>query len=412
MPGRENKMDITGTSLDILNEAILNISNYDNLPGFWEIVCQNIKLLISAKNICILLLSAENIPETIIQYEKGSFSDYLLQPQSVLFYKNLILTGKVSWLENTENDDQLFNWLSGPSESVILSLPLKTEKGNFGTILIATGNLSKQAKKDSVTALNIFAGFIATKYKLLKISGQAEYYKELEKLYKEVQDSNEALQNFAYIASHDLQAPLRTISGYIHLLLRSSASKLGNEEREFVNFIISGTKRMQALISSMLEYSKIGYDKTEYIPIDFNKIVEIVLADLKSDIIKNQALIICDKLPTLKVEQSHIIRLFQNLIENAIEYRGENPPIIRMTAEKTNNNYYTFSVSDNGIGIRKSYHNKIFELFKRINQSENREGAGIGLANCRKIVELHGGKIWVESEDRHGSTFKFTIAAD
>ena len=735
-------MDISAISLGVLNEAILAISNHENFTSFWKSVCHNVKWIIPAKKVCVMIISDENILQTIIQYEKGRVSNNLLQPVDNIFYETLIRSNKERWIENIQKIDDFSNWLFENEKSIVLSIPLKSEKGNFGILLIKTGNFNDRDKKDLVSALNLYSLHISTTYKLIKIienekkikkelekstselllseskykslsasletkvkerteeliaekekltnlfmnapaiiaifkgpehiyefsnplhdnivgnrpiigkkvrdavpelegqgfyelldkvyqtgepfignempivlnkpgnnsselsylnfvyqpvynehkkvtainafiydvtyqviarkqveklnddltvseaqykslaesleikvkertdeiiqaknqieiqinklnylfmnspaaicvmegpehiyvlsnpyhqkitgnrsligksirealpelEGQGFYElldkvyqsgepfigneialtidlegngklntiylnfvyqpifdinknvegisvfafditeqinsrKKIENLYKEVQVSNETLQNFAYIASHDLQAPLRTINGFSELLFKRAKTKLNDSELEFLGFIMDGTKRMQTLIKSLLEYAKIGTEQITYTLTDLNQIIEFAISDLKNLIDENKAVIIYSDLPIMQLEKNHILRLFENLINNSLKYRSDEDPIIKITAQKEKD-YYLFSVIDNGIGISKNYHNDIFEIFKRVQHDQNLEGTGIGLASCRKIVEMHQGKIWVDSEEGNGSTFKFII---
>ncbi|MBC7474601.1 MAG: GHKL domain-containing protein, partial [Candidatus Sericytochromatia bacterium] len=241
-----------------------------------------------------------------------------------------------------------------------------------------------------------------------EVTEQVKSREQIDKLYNEVQNSNAQLQNFASIASHDLQAPLRTITSYTQLLFKYSKDKFEPNELEFIDFIQNASKRMQELITNLLEYSKIGIEKNFYISHDLNEIMKIVLSDLQPLINENNVTVSCTDLPCLKTDKIQIIRLFQNIITNSIKYRSSNNPVITISAKKEND-YYLFSILDNGIGINEKYYDKIFEIFQRLETDKNVEGTGIGLANCKKIVEQHGGKIWVESVEGEGSTFYFQL---
>lgn len=223
----------------------------------------------------------------------------------------------------------------------------------------------------------------------------------------ELEGKNKDLEQFAYIASHDLQEPLRTISNYVGLFEKQYKGKLDNNSDEYLNFISSATRRMQTLIHDLLEYSKIGRDKTT-IEIDCNQLLMEVLNDMAVPINESNANIKSAKLPTIK-GYAILKSLFQNLISNAIKFRKkETPAIVNITVQSQNKNWL-FAIKDNGIGIDKTHHDKIFKVFMRLHSSEEYPGTGIGLAQCKKIIELHQGKIWVESEPEKGSTFYFTI---
>ncbi len=232
-----------------------------------------------------------------------------------------------------------------------------------------------------------------------------------EKLTKQALDltrSNEELQQFAYIASHDLQEPLRIISSYVQLLVRRYKSKLDDDADEFMKFILEGVNRMHSLIEDLLEYSSVDKNNNEFyktsLEISFNQAKKNLLQTIK----ENEARIEADNFPELSIDQSQITQLFQNLLSNSIKYRSKNTPKIYISAIQKDNEWM-FSVKDNGIGIEPQYFDKIFLIFQRLHTRSKYPGTGIGLAICKKIVEHHGGRIWVESEFGKGSTFFFTL---
>ncbi|MGZ4116306.1 MAG: sensor histidine kinase, partial [Bacteroidia bacterium] len=219
--------------------------------------------------------------------------------------------------------------------------------------------------------------------------------------------SNTELEQFAYVASHDLQEPLRMISSYVQLIKERYTDGLDQDAKDFIGFAIDGANRMRNLIQSLLEYSRVNRVKP-FEQIDTNELLKEVLQNLKDKIKEHNALIKIEKLPDIFGDNVLIGQLFQNLIENAIKFKGTEDPQITISC-KTNINEFLFSVKDNGIGIPKEYSERIFIILQRLHTIEKYPGTGIGLAICKKIVERHGGKIWVESEVNKGSTFYFTI---
>ena len=220
---------------------------------------------------------------------------------------------------------------------------------------------------------------------------------------------NKELEQFNYIASHDLQEPLRTVSNYIKLLEEDYAESLGEEVRNHLQTIGKATKRMSVLVHSLLDFSRIGQNQ-HLILTDCNTIIENVIADLNNLIQTTETTVQKGKLPTLNVYETGMRQLFQNLINNAIKFRKKNTaPQIKVSCEH-NDEFYEFHISDNGIGISPRHFDRIFQIFQRLSTDSEYEGYGIGLAYCKKIVEMHGGRIWVESEPGNGATFKFTIA--
>lgn len=225
---------------------------------------------------------------------------------------------------------------------------------------------------------------------------------------KALKTSNTELEQFAYAVSHDLQEPLRMISSYTSLLKEKLKGTLDETNTEFMEFIIDGAKRMSSLIQDLLKYAHVSSQNTELSPIDLNKVKEGILKDLNLAISDSKAVIKSDKLPTIKANSAQMRQLFQNLIANAIKFRGDNNPVINITVERTRENI-TFCVRDNGIGISPKYSDRIFKIFQRLHEREKYSGTGIGLALCKKIVENHGGSIWVESEEDKGAAFYFTL---
>jgi len=222
--------------------------------------------------------------------------------------------------------------------------------------------------------------------------------------------SNEDLERFAFVASHDLQEPLRMITVYAQLLVKKYPTA-GDEIAMYVQNITDGTARMRDLLADLLAFTEIRDGSQEpFGSADLNQVLEKVRANLKVAIEESGAVIVAEALPEVHVLESHLIPLFQNLVSNAIKYRGEAAPLIRISAEKIDG-YFRFAVADNGIGIEPQYHQKIFGAFKRLH-GRKIPGTGIGLAICQRVVERYRGKIWVESEPGWGSTFFFTLPAD
>lgn len=239
------------------------------------------------------------------------------------------------------------------------------------------------------------------------ITDRKKILTELDNKTKELARSNIELEQFAYIASHDLQEPLRMVTSYLQLLENRYKDKLDQDAKDFISFAVDGSNRMRSLIHSLLEYSRINRVKAFEI-IDVNLLLKEVLENLSTSIKENNATIKIADLPKINGDPILINQLFQNLIQNAIKFRDARTPEIDISC-KEEKDEYLFSVKDNGIGIQKEYIDKIFIIFKRLHSKEEYPGTGMGLAICKKIVERHGGKIWVESEFGKGSTFYFTI---
>jgi PAS domain S-box-containing protein len=227
---------------------------------------------------------------------------------------------------------------------------------------------------------------------------------------REIKRSNADLEQFAYVASHDLQEPLRMVSSYTQLLARRYEGKLDKEADEFIRFAVDGASRMQLLINDLLQYSRVGRRGKEPQPSDSGAVLERALQNLKLTIEDNEGSVTYDLLPVVMADDRQLEQLFQNLVGNAIKYHGTEPPRVHISAE-CSDGWWTFAVKDNGIGIEPQYHERIFQVFQRLHTRKEYSGTGIGLAVCARIVERHGGRIWVESEPGKGSTFMFTLPA-
>lgn len=240
------------------------------------------------------------------------------------------------------------------------------------------------------------------------ITMRKEAESKLQKTAAELARSNAELEQFAYVASHDLQEPLRAITGYIQLLERRYGDKLGDDASKFISQAIAAANRMKSLIEALLAYSRVGRRGKAFAQTDCSKIVAHTLLSLSMIIEESQASVTYDALPTVMGDGSQLGQLFQNLISNAIKFRGEETPSVHISAEPEGD-CWLFSVRDNGIGIEPQYAERIFLIFQRLHTRAEYPGTGIGLAMCKKIVEHHGGRIWLESESGQGTTFFFTL---
>jgi hypothetical protein len=224
----------------------------------------------------------------------------------------------------------------------------------------------------------------------------------------ELARSNKELEQFAYVASHDLQEPLRMVSSFTQLLEQRYRDKLDDDAREFINYAVDGARRMQRLINDLLEFSRVSTRGRRLEAVDANVVLGTVRANLSAAIEEAGALVTNEELPTVIADPTQLGQLLQNLIGNAIKFHGDESPRVHVVACERPGEWI-FAVKDNGIGIDPEYFDRIFVIFQRLQVTADYPGTGIGLAVCKRIVERHGGRIWVESEPGHGAIFSFAI---
>ena len=224
--------------------------------------------------------------------------------------------------------------------------------------------------------------------------------------------SNQELEQFAYAASHDLQEPLRKIASYTQLLQQRYKGKFDAEADKFIGYIVDGAYRMQALIRDLLMYSRAGRGELALEPTDMEQVLAQALSNLETALQANQAAVTHDPLPMVMASPSQMTQILQNLVGNAIKYHGDAPPKVHVSALQKSG-FWQFSIQDNGIGIDPQYADRVFIIFQRLHTKKEYAGTGIGLAICKKMVERHGGQVWLESEgEGKGTTFKFTLPAE
>jgi signal transduction histidine kinase len=231
---------------------------------------------------------------------------------------------------------------------------------------------------------------------------------ELQKAMQELKRSNSELETFAYVASHDLQEPLRMITSYLQLLEQRYKGRLDKDALEFIAYAVDGSNRMKQLIDGLLSYSRVGTRGKEFASTDCESVLNQVLYNLQFAIEENEAEITHDPLPNVMADDTQLAQLFQNLVSNAIKFHGLKTPRVHVRAMKKGNEWI-FSVKDNGIGIEPEFFEQIFVIFRRLESREKFAGSGIGLAVCKRIVERHGGRIWLESQPGEGTNFFFSL---
>jgi len=231
---------------------------------------------------------------------------------------------------------------------------------------------------------------------------------QLETQAVDLERSNAELEQFAYVASHDLQEPLRKISSFCQALQRRYSGQLDERADQYIEYAVDGAKRMQVLINDLLAFSRVGRSGSEFELVNLNLVLAEAKASLSSAMEEAGASVVAEELPSVRGERTLLVSLFQNLIGNALKFRGEQTPLVRLTVRRQDRQWQ-FSCADNGIGVEEEYADRIFVIFQRLHTKEAYPGTGIGLAMCRKIVEYHGGRMWLDLEHTPGAEFRFTL---
>jgi PAS domain S-box-containing protein len=260
----------------------------------------------------------------------------------------------------------------------------------------------------SVTVFQTGPNLVAVDF--LDVSERKRAEGELAARTEDLMRSNAELERFAYIASHDLQEPLRMVASYTQLLQRRYEGRLDKDADEFIAFAVDGATRMQRLINELLAYSRVGSQGAPFVEADLNEVLAEILSILGSSIAENSAVVTHDPLPKVLCDPTQIGQVFQNLLVNALKFRSDDPPRIHIGVEASDDEW-VFSVRDNGLGIEPEYFDRIFVIFQRLQSRTEYPGTGMGLAICKRIIERHGGRTWVESDPGKGSTFYFTLGA-
>ena len=329
--------------------------------------------------------------------EKGEYIDVNESYAKLTGYSRAELIGtnskELNIIDNSEQELKLED--SNDRSVKDVKLEIKTKSGEKRTVLINSESIKFRNKLNSISFI----------YDITDLKKAEE---ELEQTLGNLKRSNFELEQFAYVASHDLKEPLRMVTSFLQLLQRRYEDQLDLEANEFINFAVDGAKRMHYLIEDLLAYSRVMTKGKAFKEVDMDEVLEKVKMNLKVKIEENQVKITQETLPTIDADELQMIQLLQNLIENSIKYRSEKSPEITVSAKKDDNDWI-FTVKDNGIGFDPKHGDHIFLIFKRLHTNEEYEGTGIGLAIIKRIVQRHYGSVWAKSELGKGSTFYFSI---
>ncbi|TAM87730.1 hypothetical protein EPN42_10670 [bacterium] len=316
--------------------------------------------------------------------------------------------------------------LADPGAAVAAQLELKGSRlvAHMRADLNAAQGVAEAAAEQTqaTVALSVFVsiavivffvvalGAVATRLEYLRFAKERMLRAQIDERNLALERSNASLQEFAYVASHDLQEPLRTVASFTQLLQRRYGARLDKDADEFIAFAVDGARRMQELINDILEYSRVTTHGKPLAAVDLQSALDRALANLRSTIDERNAVIDAARMPIVLGDESQLTQLLQNLLSNALKYGAREHPKIVVRAMRSDGEW-TISVHDNGIGIASEYHERIFRIFQRLHSRGEYSGTGIGLAICKSIVDRHGGRIWVDSEEGKGAAFSFTLRA-
>lgn len=281
-------------------------------------------------------------------------------------------------------------------------------------------DIARDIRSDAYVSIGTFVllvllvigfGSLGLRFERERLRAERDLRRQIARRNVELERSNQALAEFAYVASHDLQEPLRTVASFTQLLARRYVGKLDAQADEFIGYAVDGALRMQALVNDILEYSRVTTHGAELVPVDLNDVVADVLAGLRTSITERGAQVDVGALPSVRGDERQLGQLFQNLIVNALKYNRSDTPTVSVSARPTDADRWEIAIADNGIGIAPEYHERIFRIFARLHAREEYSGTGIGLSICKRIVDRHGGQMWVDSEEGRGAIFHFTLAS-
>ncbi|MEM7331650.1 MAG: ATP-binding protein [Chloroflexota bacterium] len=389
-----------------LDRAILSVNSKDEVPP------KTLKRLLELTqwdSVSVTRINLEAKRATIIgEYPDLSSNHHLMKKISLKPYEDEIDQLKdgnpifVRDMASYAQRNAFLMPLYAEGYNTLIVTPLIARGELIGTLNIASSKVM-QIRPAVIEIIQEVADSLATSLY------QARLIDRLQEKTAALQVRNKELAQFAYVASHDLQEPLRMVQAYMTLLQRRFSKQLPKDAQEFIDFAVEGSDRMKVLINDLLNYSRLGKVNIPFETVDCNDVLHTVQKNLLLKIQDNNVSIELDELPILQGCESQLVQLFQNLVSNAIKFKQDDAPQIKISVEPQND-YWLFSVADNGIGIDTAYRDEIFKIFRRLHSRESYGGTGIGLAICKKIVERHNGRVWFDSELGQGTTFYFTIA--
>ena len=409
---------------NLLRSVALKIRESLNIPQILQTTVTEIKTILNADRVVILQFLTNGMAEVIVEAVTHDFSSMLYQIIDRQYYNEILLypyqdNSFYAWedVKNAEINERYQQFFQDYKIRADLVIPIvrrsfvrdsnsvRSYSVNrvWGLLCVQQCNTIRKWTREEIELLQQLVEQLNTAL------SQAELLESEVQQRQELARSNAELEQFAYIASHDLQAPLQTISNYAQLLEHRYRERLDDKADRYITHMVNAVERMRNQIEDLLEYSRVDRQQNTFRETDFQLIIKQAIANLHSKIEQNQARIeYGDCLPSLIVDPSQFALLFQNLIGNSLKYRRFIPPHIKINAVQKQH-LWEFSIKDNGIGIESKHYKRIFQIFQRLHTQEEYPGTGIGLAICQKIVQRHGGNIWLESQIECGTTFYFTI---
>jgi PAS domain S-box-containing protein len=395
----------------VFSEITLKIRQSLQLETILQTAVTEVQKLLQADRVLIFRLAGDGsgtvVQEAVLSGFPQVLGKELLDPCFSQDYQEPYRQGRVSAIANIETANIQHchrEFLAQFGVKANLIVPILQRNNLWGLLIAHQCEHPRNWNNPEIELLQQLANQIG-----IALS-QAQLLEQETRQRQELARSNADLEQFAYVASHDLQEPLRMVGSYLQLLERRYKDHLDERANEFIDYAVDGARRMQTLINDLLSYSRVSTRSQPFELVDCNLLMKCVLGNLKVAIEDSGAVVTYDTLPEVMADTTQLTQLFQNLIGNAIKFKGEQPPKIHIGVELTEQTW-RFTVRDNGIGIEPQYAERIFVIFQRLHTRDKYPGTGIGLAICKKIVERHGGSIWIESQPQHGATFFFTIPA-
>jgi len=406
LTAKMGELDSLGQRLEALIELVLKLSSEREPVRLLEIACDAARVIIGAKYAAIGMLEegAQTLKQFIVS---GIDSETIARIGSLPTGRGILgkrlNEGQPLRLMDIRADPHSVGFPPAhPPMHSFLSVPLASPTGLYGRLYL-TEKIGKSEFSEEDEHVSVaLAAQVAVAYE------NAIRYAEIQRIAENLRRSNAELEQFAYVASHDLQEPLRMISSYLQLLVRRYQGKLDSDADEFIAFAVDGAKRMQNLINDLLTYSRLSTQGKPLVLTSCETILDNALTNLRVAIEESNATIMHDPLSAIFCDPTQLVQVFQNLLDNSIKFRGPQVPQIHVSASREESEWM-FSVRDNGIGLDPKFGQRIFDIFQRLHSGSSYPGTGIGLAICKRIIQRHGGRIWVQSIPGEGATFYFTL---